>query len=670
VGEGLHPARPNGGEAGPHIDSSRHQQGFAQGTGRIERGRRGVVQRLVGDDAADEREAVGMEPRGGETEDDVAGRHGGAGQTPVALHRADGEPGDVVVPAAVEARELGRFAADERTAGGHAAFRDPGDHLPGGTPFEPPGREVVQEEERFRTLDDDVVHAHGDEVDADPAVAADVPGDEQLGADAVGRGDENGIAEPGLTEVERRPEPAQLRRRAAAFGRCRETCYVAHDRGTGVDVDAGVAVAIALAAWITHSRLPLATGRHSRGTTEVRNLLIRGSIATAVVLALTLASLAPVQAALPRSYRVAEVAVDTTAASAEAAREIALDQGQLAAFERLLRRLTLPEDHDRLPQLPIEAVTNLVSGFQVDDERVSPTRYRAKLTVDFRGEAVRELLRQAGIPFVEETADPVLVLPIHAAGASERLWAEPNPWREAWAAEPIPDGLVPFVVPIGDLGDVQAIDVAAAVDAEADALAAISARYGTGAALIAIARADQRGARVIVDVEMTPTGDLGLIGELRIPGIEGASMAEAMRNAVDAVVTDVREEWKRTYLLLGGEERTLTVDASIDDLDSFLDLRRRLADVPLVREVAVPALSTSTARFVLRHIGSPDQLAGVLTDYDLELNAFGGVYFLRPAASGPEAAPEAGADTAAEPEAPTPRALTPPAEDGQATTEE
>jgi len=107
---------------------------------------------------------------------------------------------------------------------------------------------------------------------------------------------------------------------------------------------------------------------------------------------MTLAIPAPAEAALPRSYRVAEVPVDTTAASAEAAREIALDQGQLAALERLLRRLTLPEDHEHLPQLPIDAVTNLVSGFQVDDERVSPTRYRAKLTVDFRGEAVRELV--------------------------------------------------------------------------------------------------------------------------------------------------------------------------------------------------------------------------------------------------------------------------------------
>ena len=50
----------------------------------------------------------------------------GAGQDLVALHRADGEAGQVVVGLGVHARHFGGFAADQRATGLPATFGDPG----------------------------------------------------------------------------------------------------------------------------------------------------------------------------------------------------------------------------------------------------------------------------------------------------------------------------------------------------------------------------------------------------------------------------------------------------------------------------------------------------------------------------------------------------------------
>jgi hypothetical protein len=57
-----------------------------------------------------------------------------------------------------------------------------------------PQAKVVEEEQRLGALHQDVVHAHRHEVDADGVVAVQLEGELELGADAVGAGDQHRLA--------------------------------------------------------------------------------------------------------------------------------------------------------------------------------------------------------------------------------------------------------------------------------------------------------------------------------------------------------------------------------------------------------------------------------------------------------------------------------------------
>src|SRR5690606_28228772 len=105
-------------------------------------------------------------------------------------------------------RHLGGLAADQRAAGAFATRGDAADHGRGGVDIELAGREIVEEEQRFGGLHEDVVDAHADQVDADRVVAAELLGEPELGADAVGAGYEHGFA-PARTEVEQPAEAAE-----------------------------------------------------------------------------------------------------------------------------------------------------------------------------------------------------------------------------------------------------------------------------------------------------------------------------------------------------------------------------------------------------------------------------------------------------------------------------
>ena len=70
--------------------------------------------------------------------------------------------------------------------------------------------EIVEKEQRLGALHDEIVDRHGDEIDADRVVARGLDGDLDLGADAVGRGDQERIGEAGGLEVEQAAEAADL----------------------------------------------------------------------------------------------------------------------------------------------------------------------------------------------------------------------------------------------------------------------------------------------------------------------------------------------------------------------------------------------------------------------------------------------------------------------------
>ena len=142
-----------------------------------------------------------------------------ARQQRVALGGADREAGEVVVAVGVHARHLRRLAADQRAAGLRQPSAMPATTARACVDVELAGGEVVEEEQRLGALHHDVVDAHRHQVDADRVVDARLDRDLELGADAVGAGDQHRIAEARRLQVEqaRRSRPARPSRPA---GRC------------------------------------------------------------------------------------------------------------------------------------------------------------------------------------------------------------------------------------------------------------------------------------------------------------------------------------------------------------------------------------------------------------------------------------------------------------------
>ncbi len=157
--------------------------------------------------ATHERVAIGVDAARREAEDDVPRLHLRPIDHLGPVNHAHAEAGEVVFCRLHDAGMLGHLAAHQGAAGLTAPLGYAGDDLRGELCVERADRDVVEEEERLCAAGEDVVRAHGDQIDANRLVPAQQLREPEFGAHAVGPAHEYRVAH--LLERRSAEQPAK-----------------------------------------------------------------------------------------------------------------------------------------------------------------------------------------------------------------------------------------------------------------------------------------------------------------------------------------------------------------------------------------------------------------------------------------------------------------------------
>jgi hypothetical protein len=345
--------------------------------------------------------------------------------------------------------------------------------------------------------------------------------------------------------------------------------------------------------------------------------------AITIIAALSIILFAAFPASAASVYEVQGVDVDVTAETAAAARQQALAEGEIDAFRRILERITLLEDRHRLPNLKPSEISAFIQDFSVAEEKTSAVRYLATLNYRFKRNGIRDLLIGDNIPFAETPSKTTLILPVYHAAGIIVLWDDPNPWRKAWAERQIEIGLVPTLLPTGDLTDIATIGAEQAVNGDVQRLTAVTYRYKAGDALVtyAVAGLSQKTGKPELRVRMTRHG--GALDTQTIDRVFQARTGESHERLLARAATELswllEDSWKQDNLLQFDQRSLLTVDIPIKNLRDWLRMKKRLGNVAVVRTVDMVLLSKTAVRINLHYIGAVEQLSLALEQADLTL---------------------------------------------------
>ena len=325
------------------------------------------------------------------------------------------------------------------------------------------------------------------------------------------------------------------------------------------------------------------------------------------------------------AFVVSGIAVDQTAASAAQAREAAVADGQRKGLQRLFERLVPANQQSRLPRLSNAQIADLVQSFEVESERASTVRYIGTLRFRYRPDDVRNLLRDAGIGFSEQTSRPLVVLPVLRRDGGALLWEDNNAWRVAWGQAAHADGLVPLIAPLGDLADIGSITAEQATKGEGASVARIAERYDAGGALIPVAQLDGGGQSSLkVNVTRALGGGVETLVTETIAARPGEDVEQLMTRAADEIARLVQARWSSANVLQYDRASTLTAIVPLGSLAEWVRIRKSLGEVTAVRQADLLRLGRGEALIEIHFIGDEKQLQTAMAQRDLILASTAG----------------------------------------------
>jgi hypothetical protein len=322
-------------------------------------------------------------------------------------------------------------------------------------------------------------------------------------------------------------------------------------------------------------------------------------------------------AGFPTAFVVADVPVDATAQTPQQARESARLDGQRRALRQLFERLTAKSEWPQLPPVTDQMASSLLQDFEVANEHSSAVRYYANYTYRFNPAGVRRLLHDDHLAFTELASKPVVIVPVLKNGDSVHLWDDPNPWRAAWSAGAGKSGLVPWTVPVGDIGDVSALDAPDAQKPTPEQIQALSQRHDGGDPVVVVAEPSEGNGQATLAITVTryspdgtPTSSSTQVSAGRLDEVLYAA-------GVQAAARELEDGWKSMTLGGGDQVALVTVTVPITGAADWAAVRDRLAKVPAVEARQVELMTRNSVRLRMKLKGDANLLRVAFAQQDL-----------------------------------------------------
>jgi len=323
-----------------------------------------------------------------------------------------------------------------------------------------------------------------------------------------------------------------------------------------------------------------------------------------------------------------QVEVDVTGRDAAEARDQAMTKAQADGLVDLLGRLTTPEQvQSILAGMDATKIAGMVRGTEVEEEKISSNRYRARLVVTYDGDSISSLIGSKNLKpgQVEQPAaiGSFLIIPLYEENGQTMLWEEGNPWGTAWKATGLEITSGDIVVPFGDKNDSAVVDTKNINTASYASLTPITVRYGVSDVVILHAKYNtipDMSVSVVKRRISRTQNEVNLLTYRADPQeTKEMLLARASRDIAETLEKKKTEEMETVKAVQGGEHNTVMLLASVSTLASWTQLRAKLSTMPMIDKLETIAIAPQQIDIVLHYRGSADSLSNAITGQNIRL---------------------------------------------------
>ncbi|MBV8938708.1 MAG: DUF2066 domain-containing protein [Alphaproteobacteria bacterium] len=329
------------------------------------------------------------------------------------------------------------------------------------------------------------------------------------------------------------------------------------------------------------------------------------------------------------------VNVDSTAADAGEARKAAMKTAERQGLAQLLDKLASDQKDSVLASLDEPAISALVRAIEVVEEKITGSRYRAQLKVNYDALAVNRLLEKRvsaeGIPDQLEHATSVLIIPMYEENESAMLWEGNNTWRAVWERVALEYRGGNLIIPYGDSIDAGALKFTEAMGVTFPQLAQLINRYGVGGVIIlkAALRTEPTLSLFVVKRQLTKLTSETFSYEYQADPLEdkGALLLRAARDMAEQIDKQREELLARRAIRSTAETEVMAI-TPLSTMESWTAVRAMLLSVPSIEKLEVLAVGPKQVDMLLHFKGEKAVLLAALRSTGLTVKEVGNYWII------------------------------------------
>ena len=299
------------------------------------------------------------------------------------------------------------------------------------------------------------------------------------------------------------------------------------------------------------------------------------------------------------AFLISSILIDSEGVTGTEARDVGIKEATIEAFDNLVERLAIP-NQEALAKFDSAAVERFVDFFRISSENALPRRYIAEIDICFDPVRVRAGFVDAGLEWSELLSPPILLLPVWEEPAGVRVWARNISWLDGWHQLKTDDNsLVRFTLLRPSLEIERQLSAKAIAQTQPEILA--QAAQAANALQIVWVYAGLDYAGTIPE----------LVLSARLYDSEGHELARLIdrreqlngRLNLQDAFADIRQEitsivslrWRQANLYYIGEQNEILITVNVNDMKSWINIRRVLSAQPTIDSFTPITLSNAHA---------------------------------------------------------------------------
>ena len=137
-------------------------------------------------------------------------------------------------------------------------------------------------------------------------------------------------------------------------------------------------------------------------------------------------------------------------------REKYLDKAFSNSFDVLMKKILLSRDLNKVNNIKLKQIKNLIYSFQIVNESYSKNEYKLKLRIIYNDTKVKKFLRKKNISFSQPTNISALFYPVFFINGKFQSFNESFFYKK-WSDVSIENEIINFILPLEDLDDISKI---------------------------------------------------------------------------------------------------------------------------------------------------------------------------------------------------------------------